>query len=235
MQDLNKHMTLVHQETDSIRIERLTRTFEAMERKTQESSVTNYKLYDCSECGDLFVSSDQLNSHIRKHHKTQLQGFIPVKVQEEFISPAVKILPDHDFLTKNTADLKAMLESIPKEALFYEEDVFEKDFKLVLNSVKEEQKSDDMTSYCCEECNFRATSKRCLSAHNTFVHGYKFYKCEVCPMKTRTEQALNYHVDIKHNSYLEVKEEVIDVTEKKRQRLDPQDLEKDILHFLFVH
>ena len=40
-----------------------------------------------------------------------------------------------DFLTKNTADLKAMLEAIPKETLAYQEDIFEKDFKEVLNSV----------------------------------------------------------------------------------------------------
>ena len=62
----------------------------------------------------------------------------------------MKIFPDQDFLTMNTADLKEILEAIRKEALCYEENVFEKDFKLVLNSVKEERKTNDMISYCCE-------------------------------------------------------------------------------------
>ena len=140
IQDLNKHMIQVHQETDSMRIERLTMTFEAMERKTKADSLINSKLFDCSECGDLFVSSDQLKSHIKKHHKIQLQEIFSRKGQEEFTSQAVKILPDQDFLTKNTAELKEMLEAIPKEALCYEENVFEKDFKLVSILLKKSKK-----------------------------------------------------------------------------------------------
>ena len=53
---------------------------------------------------------------------------------EEFINKAVKIQPDQDFLTKNTTDLKPMLEAIPENLLYIEEDVFETDFKQVLNS-----------------------------------------------------------------------------------------------------
>ena len=120
------------------------------------------------------------------------------KEKNEFISPAVKITPDQDFLTMNTADLKAMLEVIPKEALWYEEDVFEKDFKLVLNSVKkDQQESEDMESYYCEECKFKATSQKCLKIHIAFVHDPIFFKCEVCPIITRTELALHYHIDNK--------------------------------------
>ena len=48
----------------------------------------------------------------------------------------VLISPHCDFLTQNTVDLKAMLEAIPKETLEYDVDVFEKDFKEVLNSEK---------------------------------------------------------------------------------------------------
>ena len=50
----------------------------------------------------------------------------------------MKVVPDQNVIAQNTAELKAMLEAIPKEALEYEEDVFEKDFKLVLSSEKEE-------------------------------------------------------------------------------------------------
>ena len=98
----------------------------------------------------------------------------------------MKIIPDQDFFTNNTAELKELIEAIPNVALCYEENVFEKDFKLVLNFVKEGQKNYRI-SYCCEECNFRASSQRGLKAHITFTHGSKFCRCEECPMKTETE------------------------------------------------
>ena len=68
-------------------------------------------------------------------------------MQEEVFITTNKIIPDSDFLTQNTTDLKAMLATIPEEALNFEEDIFEKDFKDVLNSFKEEEEqSDNMTS-----------------------------------------------------------------------------------------
>ena len=45
----------------------------------------------------------------------------------------VEILPD---ASQNTADLKALLESLNKEGIPNEQDVFDLDFKEVLNSVK---------------------------------------------------------------------------------------------------
>ena len=129
-------------------------------------------------------------------------------MQEEVFSTTNKIIPDSDFLTQNTADLKAMLETIPEEALNFDEDIFEKDFKVVLNSVKEQDvQSDNMTSLTCHQCSFRATSKRCLYVHVIFIHDPKFYQCDICPMQTRTEQAMYYHIDIKHNIYWQVEEE----------------------------
>ena len=123
-----------------------------------------------------------------------------------FVSPGLKIIPDKDFLTQNTADLKAMLEAIPKEALSYQEDIFEKDFKEVLSSVDnvKREESKDMQSYNCNNCSFRGSSPRCLKSHITFVHDPNFYKCDVCPIKTKTERAMHYHIDIKHNTYWEV-------------------------------
>ena len=64
----------------------------------------------------------------------------------------------------NTADLKASLDAIHKEAIPYEQDVFEKDFKLILNSEKNNEESDDMKSFNCDYCKVRASSKRCLKA-----------------------------------------------------------------------
>ena len=130
----------------------------------------------------------------------------------------LKIVPDKDFLTMNTADLKASLDAIYKEAIPYEQDVFEKDFKLILNSENNDEESDNMKSFNCDYCKVRASSKRCLKAHVTFSHESKFYQCESCPIKTRTELALYYHIDIKHNAYWEVEaeaREVLDVLENK--------------------
>ena len=87
------------------------------------------------------------------------------KMQEEVFSTVTKIIPDTDFITKNTADLKTMLETIPEEDLNFEEDTFEKDFKIVLNSYKgQEEQVKNMTSLNCDQCGFRAASNRCLGA-----------------------------------------------------------------------
>ena len=123
-----------------------------------------------------------------RHHNEIKHGVKVLKVKntvnEEYIGIATKIYPDQDFLTKNTADLKSMLESIPSELLWFDENVFEKDIKTVLNSVKTEPEPDNVKRYECEQCNFRGTSKKCLKAHITFVHNTKFYICPLCPLKT---------------------------------------------------
>ena len=134
-------------------------------------------------------------------------------MQEEVFTTTNKIIPDTDFLTKNTADLKAMLETIPEEALNYEEDIFEKDFKVVLNSFEAQEES-----FNCDQCKFRAISKRCLYVHNIFVHDPKLYNYNTCPMKTRTQQAMYYHIDMKHNVYWEIKEEARNNLYAQRER-----------------
>ena len=187
-------MAIKHQETPHERIERLTSTFQYMVNQTTETNEIQ-QTFDCSQCGTIFSTNNEQIIHNEKCHATKTY------------SSAIKIVPDQDFLTNNTADLKAQLEAIPKEDLFYEEDVFEKDFKLILNAEKKEEKSDTMVSYNCNKCKFRASSNRCLSAHEAFVHDDKFYKCENCPMRTKTEPALHYHIDIKHNIYWDVEEE----------------------------
>ena len=118
----------------------------------------------------------------------------------------------------NTADLKSILKNIPIESLHYEVDVFEKDFKEILNSEKNKTESDNMKSYNCDDCNVKASSKQCLKAHKTFVHDMNFYKCENCPLKTRTEAALYYHIDMKHNTYWELDDKVTEVVQYKEDR-----------------
>ena len=54
-----------------------------------------------------------------------------------------------------------------------------------------------------------------------FEHDPTFYKCNYCPMRTRTEIALHYHIDMKHNVYWEVLEEAQDLLQEQRQRSGP--------------
>ena len=110
MEELNKHMEFVHQETPHERIERLTRTFQSMVNQTPESitiqSTDNPKLFDCSECGLIFSTNNEQRIHDEKYHaKTTF------RINETVDSNIKKIFPDQEFLTSNTSDLKAILEA----------------------------------------------------------------------------------------------------------------------------
>ena len=178
-------------------------------------------VFSCDECTLEFSEISMLSSHMDNHHsedgmeskdsKVVNTANVKDKPQNKFVSSVVKIIPDNSFLTKNTADLKLMLETIPIEALEYDEDAFEMDFKLVLNSGEKQTQTDSMESFKCEECNFRASTRRCLSTHKAFVHNAKYYKCEQCPNKTRTEEALKYHMDLKHNQFLKTEKESLPI------------------------
>ena len=63
-----------------------------------------------------------------------------------------------------------------------------------------------MISEKCKQCNFRASSRRCLKAHITFVHSLEYFSCENCSIKTRTQSALEFHIDRKHYKIIEIKE-----------------------------
>ena len=71
MEQLNLHMKNLHQESDSDRLERLTDTFKST--LIQESKKTNcgqdLNSYSCTECGLLFVTVWELNSHNKKRHE----------------------------------------------------------------------------------------------------------------------------------------------------------------------
>ena len=69
---LNVHMKMVHQESDHSRIERLAQTIGSA--LTQDSSTQNIikvqQLYDCSECGIIFKTSEEQNEHNNNNHVT---------------------------------------------------------------------------------------------------------------------------------------------------------------------
>ena len=206
MKQMDIHMKNTHFESEDLRIIRITKAVETV-RQCEKNNQKKVKIQDCSECGVILPTEEDFRNHNKNIHNIKWSGVEDPTKEEEFSSIGQQILPDKDFLTKNTADLKLMLEAIPQDTLAYDEDTFEKDFKLILNSVKNESQSDRMISLKCEKCNFRGSSRRCLNAHISFVHSLKYFKCDHCPVKTRTEQALYYHIDVKHNTYWDVEED----------------------------
>ena len=111
MQDLNKHMAVMHKESDHMRIERLTQTFEADMKKTSVISKNYDKLYDCSECGDLFVTWDQLNKHIERHHIIKSEEWQDKEVQHQVKTK--QIVEDKEAILTLTSDLTNALMNIP--------------------------------------------------------------------------------------------------------------------------
>ena len=105
MQDLNNHMATIHQETDHMRIERLTRTFQSMVNQASESSkIQQYnKSYDCTECGVVFVTSDLIDKHNKEHHTFEVQDEVKNK----------QVVEDEEALLTLTSDLTEALSNIP--------------------------------------------------------------------------------------------------------------------------
>ena len=73
MEYLNTHMKVKHDESDSTRIDRLTKTVELSllnEGKDKQININESKLksLDCTECGVLFVNIKEQKDHNVKHH-----------------------------------------------------------------------------------------------------------------------------------------------------------------------
>ena len=66
-------MKSVHDESDHLRIKRLTETFEAAIKqepiaKDEVLKPTNAKSLDCTECGVLFITFQEQKNHKEQHH-----------------------------------------------------------------------------------------------------------------------------------------------------------------------
>ena len=60
---------MVHKESDHTRIARLTQTFQSRINKTSEIRNKYEKIYECSECGVIFATSELMETHNMKHHQ----------------------------------------------------------------------------------------------------------------------------------------------------------------------
>ena len=69
MERLNVHMRVKHQETDDLRIVRLTQFMQ--KAITRDSSIVIWtKSLDRTECGEVFVNENYVKIHIDKHYNS---------------------------------------------------------------------------------------------------------------------------------------------------------------------
>ena len=100
MEVLSNHMKLIHQETDHMRILRLTKWIENMQR--QENVVVFHKSFDCTECGFCFTNENEMKSHNEKHH---------FNIKDK--SKPRQVLGDEKEILLLTGDLTELLDNIP--------------------------------------------------------------------------------------------------------------------------
>ena len=48
------------------------------------------------------------------------------------------------------------------------------------------------------QCNFTSDRIDCLNVHVKYVHDTTFYTCDQCGRKTKTEEGLEYHIEMRH-------------------------------------
>ena len=144
------------------------------------------EVHFCDECSIEFPEKVMLRKHIQSGHKEVSNIIVEDTIQ--------KIEPDHEFLTQNTRDLEEMLKAIPVDTLNTCEDDFQKDFNEILNEKIDEPTKASEHDRKCQQCNFKASSRKVLRAHFAFVHDFSFYSCGVCSSRTKTMGALKQHM-----------------------------------------
>ena len=70
MELLSIHLKSVHLETDDMRMERFSRTYESALTKRPSIKITQGKLFDCSECGIISENREEHNNHIQCVHNS---------------------------------------------------------------------------------------------------------------------------------------------------------------------
>ena len=154
-------------------------------------------IFMCEECELEFSEKSMLRNHKEKDHKKNVITDLQDNVQ--------KIEPDNEFLTKNTKDLEAMLKNLPKDAFYAGEEVFQEDFKLILNQKEDDKQTKSESKFICGGCSFKASSKKVLNIHHKFVHDQSFHSCDVCPIRTKTIDGMKVHKWSAHKSIMTYK------------------------------
>ena len=139
----------------------------------------------CNVCELEFSTKSMLRTHVQSGHK-EVNGTVVEDTSH-------KIIPDDEFLTKNTKDLEEMLSQIPKESLYTEEEEFYEDVQEVLNKKEDNLVSKTPGKFLCQDCKFKAGSNKAMGIHIMFLHDMNFHTCNICSMRTKTTRAMKNH------------------------------------------
>ena len=161
-------------------------------------------IFNCldPDCKATFKTKHDLQNHYAEQHSESsvtkakedtVRNIIP----EEHIR---KIVPNVEFLTQNTADLKEMLEGLPEGVRYTDEENFQQDFDEILNEKVEHEETNTLGRFRCDTCKFKVFSQRALRAHVKLVHDTTFFACKKCRTRTKTTGAMQLHLRRKHNT-----------------------------------
>lgn len=139
------------------------------------------------------------------------EDFNPEENKNKDSDRKLTIEPDKDWMTKNTADLNALLASVPREVLettMEEEQPTENMFDINAKQIKKEilenkevNKTELANLFNCGECDFKTNSRRSIRMHNNKAHESNLVSCKDCQMKFKTIEFLIYHEERKHKKF----------------------------------
>ena len=127
MEELNKPMAILHKETPHERMEGLTKTVQSIVNKSKIQKVKSAKLFDCSECGNVFSSYSEQNSHNDEYHaetRHRTTEALDSKYQED------------DIFEDLTMEEREELETLHQEEM---EPTQEEEDWMLLTAIKEER------------------------------------------------------------------------------------------------
>jgi hypothetical protein len=134
--------------------------------------------YACTKCYEEFENEYKVNEHIQTKHEEDVISLSDIKSN---------LLKTAEF------DLEALLKSIPED--FLKSNESEEDFPDTVN---------DNKKVSCNECKFTTNSRKNLIIHINMVHDLTFHTCKQCNTRTKTEDALKYHVERNHVTNVEI-------------------------------
>ena len=100
--DMNLHMNKVHHETDHMRMDRITSAIKLSNINPQKKA-EHTKIFDCTECGELFNSSDEQDKHIKEKHMVLERRNMEIKEDNETAS-AAEVIQENDLANSSESD-----------------------------------------------------------------------------------------------------------------------------------
>ena len=164
-----------------MRMERLTQTFKEVVNKTSLKSKKSEKLYDCSECGELFMIVYQFNQHIDKHHQEEKIGEVTQLLYTRELEANQELLTEEKEVELTMLHQEEMAPSQKEMNWMLQTKV--KNERKILASKYFPKKSDYKIEEICEICNRYFYTKGNIKMHMVKEHSQS-------PSKTQSKQTL---------------------------------------------